>query len=157
MTGDGVVAARWQPHMPCYSDAASASKVWADVYRGVQLSWVFALLVSITTEVRATCNHCAADGTNGSRARAPKTTVAATAGTRTGRDPPHRGIDAVVDPTQQRAGDLAKRRQVASDTRRFHPARMHALHTDVAAFQPSRPRVGQHDLHLLARAQAAMR
>ena len=33
----------WQraedPYIPCYSDAASASKVWADVYRGVQLSW----------------------------------------------------------------------------------------------------------------------
>lgn len=33
----------------------------------------------------------------------------------------------------------AKRRQVASDTRRFHPARMHALHTDVAVFQPAAP------------------
>ena len=74
------------PHRPCYRDAASPSKVWAEVYRGVQLSWVFALLVSITTEVRATCNHCAADGTNGSQP-APKTTVAATTGTRTGRPP----------------------------------------------------------------------
>jgi hypothetical protein len=34
----------------------------------------------------------------------------------------------------------AKRRQVASDTRRFHPARMHALHTDVVVFQAGRAR-----------------
>lgn len=53
-----------------------------------------------------------------------------------------------VDLTQQWAGVLAKRRQVASDTRRFHPAGMHALHMGVAAVQPSRLLVGQHDLHL---------
>jgi len=51
--------------MPCYSDAASASKVWADEYRGVQPSWVFALLVSITTEVCATPSR---PGTDASKA-----------------------------------------------------------------------------------------
>jgi hypothetical protein len=68
---------------------------------------------------------------------------------RPGRDQPHRGIGAVVDLTQQWARDLAKCRQLVSDTRRFHPARMHAVHADVAAFRPSRPRVGQHDLHII--------
>ena len=46
-------------------DAARSDSVSADVYFGFQPNCDFALLVSITTDARATCSHSRADGTNG--------------------------------------------------------------------------------------------
>jgi hypothetical protein len=66
---------------------ASAAKVSAEEWTGRQPSWVLALVVSITTDVRATCSHSSMEGTNGTREIAADAAEAAAAGTRTGLPP----------------------------------------------------------------------
>jgi hypothetical protein len=50
VTDDDVVAARWQAPYALLQRGRQRLQGWADVYRGVQPSWVFPLLVSITTQ-----------------------------------------------------------------------------------------------------------
>ena len=57
------------------------------MYFGLQPSSDFALPVSMTTEVRPTCNHSSAAGTNGAREITAEAAAAAAWGTRTGRPP----------------------------------------------------------------------
>ena len=57
------------------------------LYFGVQPSTDLALLMSITTDVRPTCSHSSADGTNGNRAMTADAAAIAARGTRTGRAP----------------------------------------------------------------------
>jgi hypothetical protein len=67
--------------------SASADKVSATVYFGIQPSWDLAFVVSITIDVRPTRSQSSTDGTNGSRATTSYAADASTLGTRTGRAP----------------------------------------------------------------------